>query len=219
MCDDEMKDLLQDIRDTLGVDTYEPGGYFTIGGGPGTYVVKSPFNTECEFLISSITTSSTTPIGYAVSNSNPSLLAPTHNTTVFGALATGGEGNAYEGVAGFIGAGGDITFIQWQPLGRNGYIYFTNNVASTDSVFCTIAFRRTAIRNIPDVPRQRPLTHTHPMSRRPLRMMNALSKQYSGYESQYPRPYGTNYEHEEIPETQDTSALGAIRKRVGKIGR
>jgi hypothetical protein len=210
MCDEESKTTLENILNVLLNQDYEPGGIFTIGGGAGTYILKSPWNTECEFQVTSVTTSQATGVGYAVSGSNPTIAAPVKNTTAYGALVNGGEGNALDGVAGFISAGAPASFTQWIPLGRGAYIYFSAGVAGGDSMLCSLSFRRSTRKFIPMVPQELPHTHNYVLSRRPIRMIDSLSKQLSGFEAQYPELSGVPrkpYEHEEIPYTQDTDPI------------
>ena len=98
MCDEETKELLLGILHALQEEKYESGGIFTIGGGTGTYQLKSPFNTECEYAVLSIDTNSTTISSFAISTGNPSITAPGTGSTVinYGALALGSEsGNPY----------------------------------------------------------------------------------------------------------------------------
>lgn len=206
--------VLQDIRSALAGESYEPLGHWTIGGGPGTYQIKTPTNTECEFKLASLTTTQSTPHGYIVSVANPTIIAPVINTVSYGLLTQGSEGsNPYDGFAGFVQATQDVTSEAWQPLGRGVIVYFNHGATAGQSCLLTIAFRRAYLHVLPNKPRMQPHTHTHPQSRRPLRMMTALSEQYSGYESQYPRPYGSNYDHNEIPESQD---LGNISSAHGQ---
>ncbi len=219
MCDEETKEILTAILDTLVGHSYEQGGYFTIGGGPGTYVLKSPYNTECEFQIPSVTTSSSTPIGFAISSANPSLLAPTKNSTILGAYAQGGEGNALEGIEGFVQSTTYVAYQEWIPLGRNGYIYMNTNVGASDTLLVNIYFRRSLQVYIPDMPRARPHTHTHVQSRRPIRMLHALSQQTSGFAAQYPPTGDGAYQHEPIPESQDIRTLRGLPGRVRHYGR
>lgn len=204
MIDQESISFLEEIAGIMVGEQYEPGGLFTIGGTAGTYQIKSPYNTECEFSIISLSASVATGASFAISSSNPTVTAPTI-TTQYGLASLGTEqGNPYEGVAGFCTSSSQNAYANiWLPLGRGALIYV--NVAPTASnvVYATLAFRRSLYKYIPNAPRMAPSTHTRPASRRPMRMMYALSKQVAGFEQQYSGGKYGEYEHEPIPESQD----------------
>lgn len=197
-------DTLEDILYSLQSQRYEPGGYFTIGGVAGTYQLKSPFNTECEYSI--VTVSATSTGGnFAISQSNPTLLAPT-TTSSYGLATQGSESsNPLEGIAGYASGSAPLFYGNvWVPLGRGVFIYM--NVTGSNPILATIAFRRAYSHLIPDRVRHlAPSTHSRPYSRRSIRMLESLSKQSSGFEAQYPqRKDGREtYHHEAIPWEQD----------------
>lgn len=206
MHDEEILACLKRIEAQLASDEYESGGCWTIGGqgAPGTtFMVKSPWNTEAEWKLVSITSTvgaSSTPV-IVVSASNPISSVPAKGTGSFGALSAGGEGNAFEGIMVCANNGAPLFPLEWQPLGRGAYVYFTSNCQNTDSIFALIAFRRKLDHAIPTPPRRKPHTHTQPQSRRGARTFMA------GFEAQYPHD---KYIHEEIPVTQDTAAIGNV---------
>ena len=220
MCDDEkIKDLLQDILDSSLSDKYEPGGVFTIGGGTGTYAIKTPFNTEAEWsVVFASTTGNAGDCNIVVSASNPTVLANPAST--YGLLSGGGEGNnAFEGWALHVTSTGASPIEYWSPLGRGGTVY-ASIVSVTGSAFIQVAFRRLMQKYIPNKPRIAPTTHSHVQSRRPLRMLESLSKQMSGFEQQYPTLGAkTPFEHEPIPLDQDVENITTRVRRYRPGGR
>jgi hypothetical protein len=211
MCDDETKELLQNILYSLETEKYEPGGIFTIGGGNGTYAVKSPWNTECEFCIVAVTTSVGTGAPYTISSSNSLASAPTTSTSL-GAVSTGGEGNVFEGISGYASTGSVSNMIgYWLPLGRGAYVYLNCTPGASNVLFANIAFRRVYTHLIAFTPAQSPATYNRPTSRRGIRAVEHFSKQVSGFVAQYPEREGgkETYTHVEIPFSQNTR--GAYR--------
>lgn len=57
MCDDYTNHLLECILDRLESDEYEPEMAFTIGGSVGSYMLRSPYNTEAEWGVVALTAS------------------------------------------------------------------------------------------------------------------------------------------------------------------
>lgn len=210
----EQDDTLADILFSLQSQLYEPGGYFTIGGPTGTYMLKSPFNTECEYSVV-VVDANVAGGQFSISSSNPATLAPA-STSTFGLASQGSEGsNPLEGIAGFVGVNPNFYGNIWTPLGRGVTIYM--NVTGSASVLATISFRRAYMHLLPDRARHLPpATHTRPYSRRNIRMIEGMSKQYSGYDAQYPtRQDGKEtYSHEAIPWEQD--ARGSLNNVRGQ---
>lgn len=220
-------DTLDDILFSLQSQRYEMGGVFTIGGATGIYQLKSPFNTECEYALISVDTNSSTSSSFAVSQSNPSLTAPPTSTTVInlGTYSQGSEtSNPLEGIIGFVvNTSANVYVPVWQPLGRGAIIYLATNVTGANTaVYANIAFRRSYLHMLPDRARHLPpATHSRPYSRRNIRMIEGMSKQYSGFDAQYPtRQDGKEtYNHEAIPWEQDArGSLNNVRGQ-GRSGR
>src|SRR5215831_4139261 len=217
-------DTLADILYSLQSQQYEPGGIFTIGGATGLYQLKSPFNTECEYTLVCVDTDGTSLSSFAFSGSNPSITAPPTTGSVqnYGAVALGSEGgNPLEGIVGFINSTGNNVYpALWVPMGRGAILYFyANPIGANTGVYCTIAFRRSYVHMLPERVRTlAPSTHSRPYSRRNIRMLDGLSKQYSGFDAQYPTLEGGHerYNHSEIPWEQDPKGANpnvAIRRR------
>ena len=213
-------DTLQDILYSLQSQQYEPGGIFTIGGATGLYQLKSPWNTECEYALLTVDTNSTTFSTFAFSSSNPSLTAPptSGNPLNLGSLSQGSEAsNPLEGYIGYVNGTSPNEYSPiWVPMGRGAILYFATNVGGANNgVYASVAFRRSYAHLLPDRVRHlAPSTHSRPYSRRNIRILDGLSKQYSGYDAQYPQRAGgkETYEHEEIPWEQDpVGSLGRIR--------
>lgn len=185
-------------------DEYESGGLWTVGGvgAPGIiFTLRSPFNTECEWNCLSITTTSNSNDSFAMSSSNPSILAFAKGLApAMGALSGGSEANnGFEGILASISFQapwnmGDI----WLPLGRGAQLYFVSTVANTNNIFYTVAFRRSLVHVIPSPPRQKPQTHTHVQPRRAARTM------MEGFAAQQAYPGDNPYQHQDLPE-QDTA--------------
>lgn len=205
-------DTLSDILYSLQSQRYEQGGIFTIGGATGTYMLKSPYNTECEVCLLAVTTNNASPSSFGYSPANPGITAPATSTTVInlGQIAGGSEGgNPLESTFGFVQVTapymrGEI----WVPLGRGAIIYFAVNTGANTAVYANIGFRRSYAHRIPEgFNGVSPATHSRPYSRRNLRVLDGLSKQYSGYDAQYPQRAGgrETYNHNEIPWEQDPS--------------
>lgn len=116
-------------------------------------------------------------------------------------LNTAEDNNAFNGflVPITYGQSHDVS-PHWQPLGRGANLYITITPVS-GLAYASIAFRRKLDRAIPAPPRREAHTHSHVGSRRGTRTFAA------GFEAQYPRD---KYIHEEIPESQDTAAIGNV---------
>src|SRR5258708_13723613 len=102
MCDDYTNHLLEWILGRLESDEHENGGIYTLGGSVANspYALRSPYNTECEYMVIGATLVSGATAGYVVvSNGNPS--GGQYGTgNSFGSLAQGGGdlNNALQGV-------------------------------------------------------------------------------------------------------------------------
>lgn len=153
---------LQRIEARLSSDEYEQGPILTVGGVAGLYVARSPFNTECEYMVIGALMAATSGNGsIVISGSNPAIIAP---TGTYG-LASGGEdNNAFDGYLLPVSATQSPVLVEhWQPLGRGLNV---NVLVSGTSAFALIAFRRKLDRAIPAPPRAKPHTHSLPQSRR-----------------------------------------------------
>lgn len=217
MCDDETKVLLGMIFDALDSDEYEPGPAKTIGGPAGAYMVRSPYNTECEFNVLGVSGTLTgATVGAAVisGHDNTQFTAITSNS--FGLVLSGGEGNALDGYVIALSATAiPVLNEHWQPLGRGANLYISI-IAATGSIYLIIAFRRKLKRLSHDIPRPKPSTHT-PISRRQQRTQRAESPMTAGAHNRLV-PAGIRYEHLE-PGDEDTTVLGMVQRRMRNIGR
>jgi hypothetical protein len=135
----------------------------------------------------------------AVSSNDPSIsqmnpFAP----PAFGAVTTGEESNAFDGIYIPIGTLPIQPFAPpeiWQPLGRGVNLFVYVNNTANSQVYVYVTFRRKLARYIPDKPRQQPHTHTHPQSRMHQRKLAAQSTMVAGYEEQYPVAGGKPFSH------------------------
>lgn len=217
MCDDETKLLLGAIYDRLDSDEYEPGPAKTIGGVAGAYMIRSPYNTECEFNVIGVSNTLTgATVGAVIisGHDNTQFTAIASNT--FGPVSGGGEGNALDGyVLTMTSTAIPVLNEHWQPMGRGANLYMSV-IAATGSIFVIIAFRRKLDRVLHDIPRPKPSTHT-PISRRRERIQPAESPMTAGYHNRLVPP-GQKYDHLE-PGDEDTSVLGIVQRRMRNIGR
>lgn len=210
--------LLKCILDRLESDEYESGGIYTIGGAAGNYALKSPYNTECEFLIVGAYLAATSGNGLVVvTNGNP----VTNFTlgTNLGSTASGTDyGNALEGVVLPTSAtiNSLIAVDHWMPLARSSTVYVL--VTGTAS-YALIALRRKLERYIPEVVRPQPRTHSIPQSRRFSRTLPAESPMVQGFDEQYAGGPHHPYTHSEIPEEQDPANVGRVARRMARYGR
>lgn len=139
-------------------EKYESLGVYTIGGTTGSYVLRSPVNTELEYCVTGAFVNAGS--GFVALNAgNPTLLQMTTGVQVLG-LAGGADNNAFEGLFIFLSATQNYLPPEiWIPLGRGANI----NVAMTisgGSAFLTIALRRSLTRVIPQIPKKPRSTHT-----------------------------------------------------------
>ena len=193
--EDNLLEILQAIETRLSSDDYEQGQILTVGGNSGLYLLRSPYNTECEYAIISVSASGT---GFAiVSQSNGIAVPDITGATQYGLASSGGDSNPIEGL--LINASTNSSKqppLFWQPLGRGINLYVAINAQATFATFISVAFRRKLNRYIGKPPIRKPGTHSHPTSRRHNRTF------MDGFEAQYPHD---EYVHEEIPVTQDTA--------------
>lgn len=226
---DELKALLQRIENVLSSDQYEYSRYFTVGGvapitpANYTYVVKSPYNTECEYALISGFSNGNKSWAY-VTDTNPGTFPLTTVTVPYG-VQSSSDGTQYAGdetnnpLPGIffeMNTNASVTFTPlWLPIPVNGLIYVMMNGQTTaNGCFVTVAFRRKLRRDIPSAPRPRPYTHKPPVSRGNIRRLAGASQQESGFWSQYPQAGGLPYHHEVIPVSQDTGVLASARKQI-----
>ncbi len=196
-------------------DEYEISDPLTMGGATGQYVVPSPYHTECEWSVISVTGLGTlaTPASFALGSKNPKQPAlSTTGADTFGSVATSSPDNnnalpsyvgAVSSAAPFVTFGGD----NYMPLPSPSYVYLTTTTPATSEVLVTIQFRRKLDRIIPEKPRTKPHTHTHVTSRRQQRTTA------QGFDAQYPEE-GLAYQHVGLPE-QDT---GVAKRGVFPLG-
>ena len=89
-------------------------------------------------------------------------------------------------------------------------------------VFALIAFRRSYLHMIPSqVKSTAPSTHTRPVSRRGIRLVEGMSQQFSGFAAQYPdlQRGKEQYHHNEIPWEQDTKSASTNIRGQSRSGR
>lgn len=225
MCDDYTNHLLECILDRLESDEYESGPIYTVGGGPGTYQLRSPYNTECEYLPVGAQLAATSGNGLVViTNNNAGMNTFTLGTSL-GLVSSGSDmNNAFEGIVLPTSTTQSplMAVDHWQPLGRGAalYIYVTGTAS-----YAYIALRRRIDKYIPQMERMFPKTHSSPQSRRALRQLPAASNFAAGFESQYPDLSGAQgkekipYRHEQINEQDDTRNIGNAIRRVARYGR
>src|SRR5258708_457166 len=188
------------------IGIYETSDPITIGGATGQYYAPSPYHTECEWAIISVTGIGTlaSPATYAIGSKNPK--QPTLSTTgtdSFGSVLTSGP-DSNNGLQAFVGAatsaapmitygGGADGFM---PMPSPSFVYLTVATPATTELLVTIQFRRLKDMPLPDKPRAKPHTHSHVTGRRDYRtMMEGFSNQYPGE--------GIPYEHRQL-QPQDT---------------
>jgi hypothetical protein len=195
-------DILKEIRDTLNSDKYEYSDPITIGGGTGSYAAASPYNTECEWCLVSVSCGLLAGGSFAVGSgqTQPTLFVQ-GTQDKFGSVASGGR-DSFNGLPSYVGqlqtSNPLVTFPTiWQPISMPPIIYATVTVNSQSEVLVTVQFRRLLLRLVPDKPRQRPSTHSHPQSRGSFRRLAAMSPMASGFESR--TVVGSPYEQAGIP--------------------
>lgn len=183
MCDDTTNALLTQIVTALSdKDNYEAGGHYSVQGPTGSYLITSPWNTECEWALFDASANAGTGI-IAISASNPALTNLTAGVATYGLSSGGTENNAFEGLVFPISATQNhIPFEYWQPLGR-GKVLNIGVTISGGNAFVTISFRRKSIKYLPQLPSLKPHTHT-PLSARNRRTF------YGGFDESLPGRMG-----------------------------
>jgi hypothetical protein len=206
--DAEILECLHRIERTIESDKYEALGIWTVGGGNGSYTLKSPVNTESEWALFGIAATGACQI---LVSDNPNPNAPAITGAVNYGAGGGNESNPLAGL--FFAIPATPTYIPqtalyWQPTGKGSAITVVIAGLSAASAFVMIAWRRLLNREIPGPVRQRPATHTTRQSYRNQRTLAAESQMTAGFEEgRYPLPGGNFYQHEVVPATNDTAAL------------
>jgi hypothetical protein len=158
MCNEQTEEYLRQIAEAAQAQEYEYAGPFTIGGATGTYIVATPFNTECEYALMGAASSGAgnfTVAPYAA----PGVLA-FDGTDNLGPQANGKEGNALHGFVGNLAASTSLTYTPvWLPINGNSMVYAATSVAASKTLVITVMFRRLLVRSIPDMPRKSPVSN------------------------------------------------------------
>lgn len=193
---DDIVACLQRIETRLNSDEYEAGPVVTVGGAAGMYLARSPFNTECEYMVIAALMAATSGNGsIVISASNPAIIAP---TGTYGLASSGEDNNAFDGYLLPVSTTQSPVLLEhWQPLGRGLNI---NVLVSGTSAFALIAFRRKLDRAISSPPRRRAHTHSLPQSRRVSRNIAQ-----AGHER-----YGQGFD--EPPLVDDPAAIGNVEE-------
>lgn len=194
-------------------ENYESGGVFTVGGGGANspYVIKSPWNTECEYCVMAASAYGSNASGQVVistaNNAAGNFLSGT--APVFGSLSNGSEGNAFEGYYFPISLTQTYNPVEiWNPMGRGIALYvFVNTTAG--SGYVTVAFRRRADLAIPEAPRAKAHTHSQVQSRRLVRTLPAESPQVAAAHARY---LPGNPNNQGLPSTEDLAAVGNVEE-------
>lgn len=202
MIETDILECLYAIRDAVSSDKYETLGIWTVGGGNGTYTLKSPVNTEAEWSIFNISVPGSCQI-LVSNNPAPNALAITGVT--YGASG-GNENNALEGL--FIAypaaqSGPPSNELYWQPLGRSSALTILISGLASQSAFVTIVWRRLLNRYIPAPARKAPVTHSLRLTDRPQRMLAGQSQmEANALEGRTAIPGGSPYHHTLSPAEQ-----------------
>lgn len=216
MFESQALECLQRIEAAVSGDKYENLGIWTVGGGNGSYTMKSPVQTEAEFALFGV--SATGSCNILISQNPAGNKLDVTGATSYGASSGGAEGNALEGLFIAIGAAGNAAptaFDYWQPLGRGNSLYVLISGLSSQSCFVMVAWRRLLNREIPAPPRQKPTTHTTRQSHRAQRVLAAESPMTAAaQEGRYPIPGAGFYKHIQNP-TADFDQ-GAIERGIAK---
>jgi hypothetical protein len=203
---------LEAIEDATLSDKYEYSDPYTIGGATGSYFIKSPYNTECDWVIVAAAGVGTlaSQASFVAGSKNPNQTTVAATNT-FGSMSTSSpdDNNALPSFVGTLTS--QASFITYDasnfmPLGMPPIVYLQTTTPASSAVFVTVQFRRLLARYIPDKPRQKPHTHTHVGSRAPSRRLAAQSTMVAGFESQYPEAGGRPYGHQPLG-PQDTAMV------------
>ena len=211
MIETDILECLRRIEDAVSSDKFEHLGIWTLGGPNGTYIMKSPVNTESEWALFGV---SFTAAGNVLISMNPGASNPLAiNGSVSYGAGGGNESNPVEGL--FITAAAATTFQPmtetfWQPTGRGSSVYaLISGLAGGQSGFALIAWRRLLNREIPAPPRRPPVTHSNRISNRPQRVLPAMSPETANaIEGRTAIPGGGFYRHVVSPgEEHDPAAI------------
>lgn len=215
MSDQEQLILLQKIVASLDSDRYENGGIYTIGGAPGVYQLRSPYNTECEYMVLGAVLAATSGNGLVVISNNNNALSNLSLGQSFGGSGFS-DNTAFEGIVLPTGASSNsiIAVEHWQPLGRGANIYV---FVSTTASYAYIALRRRLDRAIPNTPRPTPHTHSLPAPRRHQRILAATGPMGQGFDDRYQRGM-VPYVHQP-PGPEDPANIGNVDRRYSRNGR
>lgn len=210
MCDQQTNDLLLRIANRLDSDEYEQGGIYTLGGPAGLYQLRSPYNTECEYLVIGAYLAAVSGNGVVVVSNNNAGLNTFSLGQSLGSSTNGSDmNNAFDGVVLPTSAtiNSLIAVDHWQPMGRGASIYvYVTGTAS----YALIALKRRLDRSpvYANAPRiGYPHTHTQRQSTRYQRSLPAMSPMALGAESRYPVPGGKPYSHDVSPDNPNMPYL------------
>lgn len=176
-------------------DEYEISDPLTIGGATGQYTARSPYNTECEWSIISVTGLGTlaSAATFAIGSKNPAQPALSSTGADSFGKATNSDSNPLQSYVGSVTStapmityGGD----NYMPLPSPANVFATITTPATSELLITLQFRRKLDRPIPERPRN-PATHSHVTGRRDHRTMMA------GFAARYPEE-GVPYEHHSL---------------------
>lgn len=210
MIETDILECLYAIRDAVSSDKYEQLGVWTVGGGNGTYSLKSPVNTEAEYALFGISASGACNV--LISQNQFGNALDTTGATKYGS-GGGNEGNAMEGQ--FYVAAAATTFTStgefyWQPVGKGSSIYIAIGGLSGASCFVLIVWRRLLNRYIQAPPRVQPVTHSLRLTDRPQRMLAGQSQmEANAIEGRTAIPGGSPYHHTLSPAEQYDQAADA----------
>jgi hypothetical protein len=138
-------------------EDYEYGPIEAIGGATGQYLLRTPYNTECEWCLYFASSSGN---GMAIISSSNSMLQTTVSNPTLGLASGGMDNNALDGIVLQLGANFAVQpFEHWQPLGRGASLFVAVTLASGNAYF-NVAFRRLSEKVIPRIANKKPTTHT-----------------------------------------------------------
>ena len=207
MIDMDILECLSRIEANISSDKYEQLGIWTVGGNNGSYVIKSPVNTEVEWTVYSITGSKAGAV--LISQNGGGNALDTTGATSYG-VSGGSENNVLEGLFLISVTDGNSAYTPppfWQPLGKGGSLYIKISGLASGACFVCIAFRRLLNRYIPAPPRIPPVTHSLRLTNRPQRMLAGQSQmEANAMEGRMALPGGHPYEHAVSPGEQHDPA-------------
>lgn len=210
MIEMDILECLRRIEASVSSDKYEQLGIWTIGGGNGTYSLKSPVNTEAEYALYGISASGACNVLIGQNQFGNAL--DTTGATSYGS-GGGNESNPLEGQFYVISAATPFTptgEFYWQPMGKGSAIYIKiAGLAGGSSAFALVIWRRLLNRAIPGPIRRPPVTHSLRLTDRPQRMLAAQSQmEANAEEGRTVLPGGPAYHHTLSPaEEHDAAAI------------